>query len=317
MKRALVLLIVLASVRARADVPWAAGVSKQAQQQANALFAEGNQLFAQQAHGPALAKYKQAVAIWDHPLIRFNMAVTEIRLDRILDAADDLEKALRYGDKPFSPDLYAQAQDYERLIAGRVGYIEVTCGQAGAHVQLDGKPWFDCPGTKKLRVLAGEHAIVADKPSYMTVSRQLVVAGNSTANARLALMPIDEVVQLHYPTPRWIPWTVAASGVAIAGGGLAFYIAGKNQIDRFQAEVATECPSGCRADLSDHPELAAEQHRALLEGKVAFGMLTAGGALAVVGAVWGGFFDRPTRKLPTVEVRPTPGGAMTALGWRF
>ena len=321
MKRLLVVLVLLASARAFADVPWAVGVSKEAQQKANALFAEGNQLFAQQAHAPALAKYKQAIALWDHPLIRFNMAVTEIRLDRILDAAEDLEKALRYGDKPFSQDLYAQAQDYERLIAGRVGYIEVTCDTRGAHVQLDGKPWFDClqagPAPRKLRVLAGEHAIVAEKSGYMTVSRQLVVAGNSTATAKLRMVPIDEAVVLHYPTPRWIPWTIAASGAALAGGGLAFYIVGKNQMDRFQADFATQCPSGCHADLSDHPALASEQHRALLEGKIAFGLLTAGGAFAVIGTAWATLFDRPTRKLPSVEVTPTPGGAMTTLGWRF
>ena len=81
--------------------------------QANALFAEGNQLFAQQAHAPALEKYKAAIALWDHPLIRFNMAVTEIRLDRILEAADDLDERCATATTPFTPELYQQALDYQ------------------------------------------------------------------------------------------------------------------------------------------------------------------------------------------------------------
>ena len=59
--------------------PWAMGVPQDVQDKAKALYEEGNTLFAQQAHAPALEKYKQAIALWEHPLIRFNMAVTEIR----------------------------------------------------------------------------------------------------------------------------------------------------------------------------------------------------------------------------------------------
>src|SRR5688572_19978738 len=102
------------------------------------------------------------------------MAVTQIRLDRILEAADDLEKALKYGEKPFKPELYQQALDYQTLVKGRVGFVEATCDQAGTRLLLDGKPWFDCPGTKKMRVLAGEHAVVGEKKGFLTSSEKVV-----------------------------------------------------------------------------------------------------------------------------------------------
>ena len=130
--------------------PWAQGVPQDVQDKAKALYEEGNTLFAQQAHAPALEKYKQAIALWEHPLIRFNMAVTEIRLERILEAADDLEKALAYGDKPFKPELYQQALDYQALVKGRVGFIEATCDDTASRLLLDGKPWTDCPKTVTL-----------------------------------------------------------------------------------------------------------------------------------------------------------------------
>src|SRR5947209_5894768 len=95
--------------------PWAEGVPIDVQQKATALYDEGNELFAQQAHTPALEKYKQAIGMWEHPKIRYNMAVTEVRLDRVLDAADDLEKALKWGDQPFTKTDYQNALDYQAL----------------------------------------------------------------------------------------------------------------------------------------------------------------------------------------------------------
>ena len=82
---------------------WSQGVPEAKQAQANTLFDAGNQLFAQQAHAPALEKYRAAIAIWDHPLIRFNLAVTLIRLDRPLEAAEDLEQALRFAPQTWRP----------------------------------------------------------------------------------------------------------------------------------------------------------------------------------------------------------------------
>src|ERR1700733_8189364 len=111
------IVLILSTHRAGAEPEWAKGVPAETQAQANKLFAEANQLFAQQAHAPALEKYRAAIALWDHPMIRYNMAVTLIRLDRILEAADNLEKALRFGQTPFStPELYQQALDYQALV---------------------------------------------------------------------------------------------------------------------------------------------------------------------------------------------------------
>src|ERR1051325_4311077 len=134
------------------------------------------------------------------------MAVTEIRLEKILDAADDLEKALKWGDKPFKAELYQEALGYQALIKGQVGYVEATCDQAGERLLFDGKPWFDCPGTKKLRGLAGEHAIVGEKSGFLTASTRIVVGGDKTEKANIKLVPLDSAVVLKYPYRRWIPW---------------------------------------------------------------------------------------------------------------
>lgn len=317
--RALLLLIALcapASV-ARADVPWEAGVPEERQARANSLFAEANQLFSERAHAPALEKYKLAIELWDHPMIRFNMAVTLIRLDRMLEAGDELEKALRYDATPFSAELYQQALDYQSLVRKQLGYIEVTCTQPDTHIQLDGKPWFDAPGTRKIRVMTGEHAIVADRKGYLTVSRRLVVAGGATAKHEVTLVPLESAIVIEYKYPRWLPWTITAGGAAVALGGLGFWLAGKNQMDDFAKQFVRECPTGCETGLSMHASLAAQEDAALLKGKIGVSMMIGGGVITAAGVVFI-LLNRPIRRLPQVEVEPSASGGATArIGWRF
>jgi hypothetical protein len=298
--------------------PWADGVPQAVQDNASNLYEEGNTLFAQQAHAPALEKYKQAIALWDHPLIRFNMAVTEIRLERILEAADNLERSLKYGDKPFKPELYQQALDYQALLKGRVGYIEVSCDQAGARLLLDGKPWFECPKTNQVRVLAGEHAIVAEKQGFLTASTKVVVDGGETAQEKIKLVPLDSAVVLKYRYRRWVPWTFTGIGLAVGLGGAGTWFLGKNQMDQFEADYSTVCEHGCEPGLTapEHRSLAAQERSAALKGTVGIAMMGVGGALAVTGVVLA-IMNRPQRVLPNVEVAPKAGGAQASVGWRF
>jgi hypothetical protein len=316
MRRSILLFLAVATSTAYAEQPWEAGVPKEKRDQAQALFGEANTLFAQQAHQPALEKYRAAIALWDHPLIRFNMAVTQIRLDRILEAAENLDAALRFGQTPFTPELYQQAMDYQKLVGGRVGNVEASCEQDKVQVLLDGKPWFACPGTKKLRVLSGEHVIVGEKDGFGTVSKRVVVAGGQTSSQKLQLVPMADLVKYEYPSPRWLPWATAGAGTAIALGGLGFWFAGRNQMDQFEADFAMACPTGCNADLSDVPQLARDRDSAELKGQIAVSMMVAGGALTIGGVVWA-IINRPKQVMPKMEVAPTPGGVAASVGWSF
>jgi hypothetical protein len=314
-KLVLILLVAMTSI-ASAQKAWETGVSKATRDKANALFDEGNTLFAQQAHQPAVEKYTEAIKVWDHPLIRFNMAVSLVRLSRYLEAAETLDAALRYGAEPFTPEEYQRALDYQRLVGNQIGNVEASCQQDGVQVLLDGKPWFACPGSKKLRVLAGEHVVVGEKKDFATESRRLVVNGGATASAKLELRSFDSVVKYEYPSPRWLPWTVTGTGVAVALGGLGFWFAGRNQMDKFEADFAMACPTGCQADLSDQPLLADARDSAQLKGKIAVSMMIAGGAITVGGVVWA-IMNRPKRVMPQMEVQPTNGGMAASVGWKW
>ena len=310
-------LVVAAPQLAVAEDPWTVGVSNKQQDKANALYEEGNNLFAQDAHAPALDKYRAAVAIWNHPRIRFNLAVTLIRLDRPLEAAEELEQALRFGDKPFKKDLYQQALDYQKLLAGRVGYIEASCKQKGAQVLLDGKPWFACPGEQKMRVMAGEHAIIGELRDYVPDGpSKIVVAGGGVTKHQVKLKPLDSAVELRYPMPRWVPITIAITGGVIGLAGAATYLAGKDQMNEFNTNFREACPDGCAKDLSDNPALRDQRDGAVLKGNLGIGMIIGGGAVLVGGIVMTAV-NRPKRILPKFEIAPTESGMAAATSWSF
>ncbi len=298
------------------DAPWEAGVNPRTRAKAQALFEEGNVLFAQQAHAPALAKYKAAIVLWDHPLIRLNMAITEVRLDRVLEAAEDLEAALRYGAAPFDEIEYRKALAQQTLIAGRVGRIQASCTEPGAQVLLDGAQWLTCPGRGSRPVLAGPHVLLGEKAGYLTVSRRVTVAGGDTAIEALTFVPLDQAITYTHPTPRWIPWTVAGGGAAVTLGGIAIAVSATRQMKRFDAAFAKRCAMSCEADLSDVPDLKRTKDAAETKSTIAVPMMIAGGATLVAGVVWATWFNRARRVMPTLEVYPE-GGADVRVSWQF
>ncbi|HEY5938930.1 MAG TPA: tetratricopeptide repeat protein [Kofleriaceae bacterium] len=313
MKRLVVLALLVLPAAAFAQ-PWAEGVAEPDRDAAQALFAEANKLFATEAHAPALEKYTRAIALWDHPLIRFNIAVTLVRLDRFLEAAEAMDRALRFNKEPFpTPEQYRQALDYQKLIAGRVGDVEATCTQAGVQVSLDGKPWLSCPGTQKTRVLAGQHALVAEAPGHLTRTSRVVVTGGATAKARIELDRIEGAVRFEYPTRRWIPWSVVAGGAAIGAAGVAVWFSGRNQLDDFELNLARECPEGCNVD--ERGALRDQRDGAKFKARLGVATMIAGGVAVATGATWAFVFNRPRRVLPTVEASPT--GAQIGASWRW
>ena len=303
--------------------PWEEGVSAQNMAAAEGLYKEGNVLFAQKAYGAALEKYQKAIKLWDHPLTRNNLAITKIRLDRIVEAADDLEAALRFGPDPFETTKeYEDALERRRLVERSLGKLEVDCTQRGTSILLDGKPWLSCPGKKSVRVLTGEHILVGEAPDteLMTVSRRLVVASGKTSTATVTLLPVGTNVTYVYPKPRWLPWTVTTGGVALGLGGVALWLVGRDQMRSYQQRFDILCETSCSNTLDENEierTLADQKESAMRKGTIGITMMATGGAVAVGGAIWALFINRPMRVMPTVEAAPTAGGASASATWRF
>jgi hypothetical protein len=271
------------SPEARADRPWAKGVPESAQQEALALFDEGNKLFEQSQHAAALAKYREALKVWDHPAIRYNAAVALINLDQPLAARENLELALKYGSAPYSSDTYQQALTYEKLLNGQLATVKVTCDEPGAAVSMDGAPLFVGPGDVTRWILPGPHQLVAHKSGYLTETKSLTLLPGKPASERLVLQELRNL-----PTktvrrwPVWKPWAVVGAGALVALVGLPVILDAKSNNNAFDAEVQRICPMGCDSSMIPRTAFDAKD-RGRTENIVAVSLFAVGGAVAASG----------------------------------
>ena len=264
--------------------PWAKGVPDDARRQALGLFEEGNKLFESSEYAAALARYREALKVWDHPAIRYNAAVALINLDQPLAANENLELALRHGAAPFNPETHQQALTYQKLLRGQLAQLKVTCAEPDAEVTLDGKPLFASPGESTRWLLPGPHELVARKPGFLTETRSLNVLPGKPAVEAISLQesqtPRTKTVRRWEP---WKPWTVLGAGALVALAGVPVILDAKKNIDAFDKEIVASCPGtmGCTAV----PQRAIDaRDRSHVESIVAVSLFTAGGVLLAGGA---------------------------------
>jgi len=296
--------------------PWAKGVSEDEQEVARSLHAEGNAEFAELRFAQALAKYKEALRHWDHPAIRFNIAVSLINLDQPVEAKDNLERSLTYRAAALGGDAYTQAMTIRKLLDAQLAHLQITCSEPGAVVTLDGKYLFTAPGTMEQFLLPGEHQLAATKSGLRTeVMTVTGVAGRLTA---FDLRPAPEM-----RPPHWRYWKHVFGGgaVLVSVGGLS-YLWSYYSFKDYDDQVAVRCaPRGCSAEESrGFGDLNKQLARARTKQTVAFSLFGVGGAAIVVGVV-GLILDQPrvrpdsNRAVPAVMV--VPGGATVTLSWTF
>jgi len=267
----------------QANRPWAKGISAEAQQEALALFEEGNRLFENSEHAAALAKYREALKVWDHPAIRYNAAVALINLDQPLAANANLELALRFGEAPFNPETHQQAMTYRKLLRGQLAELKVTCAEAGVDVALDGEALFTAPGEAARWLLPGAHQLVARKAGFLTETRSLNLLPGKPDVETLA---IQEIRALPTRTvrrwPVWKPWAAVGGGALLALVGLPLILDAKHNLDAYDAGVRSACPTGCLAS-SLPPTVLDARDRARTENVVAVSLFAVGGAVAASG----------------------------------
>lgn len=262
--------------------PWKQGVTPEQMAQAKKLLDEGNVFLLEHDYEPALEKYKQAVAVWDHPAIRFNMVRCLIQLGRTVEASDNLERALKYGAAPLEETVYNEALAYQKLLANQIADVTVSCAQEGAELTLDGQPLLHCPGKITQRVVPGRHQVVGKKAGFLTRTSDLFVTGGHPEEVTIALEPfVARAASITHRWKPWIPWTVFAAGFAVAGVGGLLELSATSTRDEWEQRIQHDCASTpCPADYLD-----SLRSRAIAENRGAIVGFSVGAAAVATGAV--------------------------------
>lgn len=318
--------LVLSPAAAHADTerPWAKGVSPQDQQAALALFREGNSALKESIFVDAAKKYRDALALWDHPAIHYNLSLVLLNLDQPVEVHKHLIAAMRYGSAPLDSDKFEQAQRFKKLIEAQLATIDVKCDVPGAQVVMDGQPLFVGPGRFTGVVRSGAHAIVVSADGYLTQTQNPKLPPGETTEVNLKLFRADDLTQYRRRWSAWVPWSVVGVGAAAVGAGAAMHMSARGGFDAYDRGIADcgaqnpEDGGGCRPT----PTLLGQKQGAETTQSVAMVAYGVGAAALVTGGVLA-YMNRlqpytvgPGEVQVEVTVAPTltpAGGGATAL----
>jgi PEGA domain len=285
--RVLVALVLLTGItRAQTAKPWFTGVSQAQQAAALAKYKDGNELFVKDEWRKALDLYLEALKSWDHPSIRYNAAICLIKLDRMVEAYEHMQAAMRHGEEPLGQTLHKQGETYLQVLEASVSHLEVVCRDpGGVSVTLDGRRLDKCPDT--LVVTPGKHQIVSEKPGYRTERRE-VSAPPGGKETVVIVMQLEGTRKLERRWSRWLPWTVVGVGAAFSVAAIPLFITARDGFDQYETDVANACsPDGCgpndpRVKALDDDLSSAKTYRALTVTSIALGATGVGVGIALI-----------------------------------
>jgi tetratricopeptide (TPR) repeat protein len=262
--------------------PWAKGVPLDKQEAAAALFHEGNLQLKNSLFPKAVEKYREALKLWDHPAIHYNMALALLNLNEPLELHHHLTEAMHYGEAPLDKDKYERAGAFRKLIEQQLAHVEITCDAPGALVSMDGQVLFTAPGRHEALVRPGKHSITATKEGFLpTEQNQTLLPGEKTPLS-LKLYTDSDLTRYRRPWSAWKPWALAGAGAALALTGSALHMQARGSFKDFDTHIAQQCAIG---GCVPTPEVTGLRTRGTSMQQLAFGAYAVGGAALVTGAV--------------------------------
>jgi hypothetical protein len=259
--------------------PWAKGVAPDKQSAALALFRDGNLLLKNSLFPRAEEKYLEALKLWDHPAIHYNMALALLNLNKPLALHHHLTQAMRYGEAPLDADKYERARNFKLLVEQRLSHVDISCDVEGATVMMDGKELFKAPGRYQGFVEPGPHTISATKAGFPLNERRRDLTPGQKLQLPIKLYTDEELTRYTRKWDTWKPWAVLGAGAAVAAGGGLLHLQARDSFASFDAGVLS-C-GGCIPEQ----DLASKRSRGDTLQKVAVGTYAAGGGALLTGLV--------------------------------
>ncbi len=252
--------------------------SKADRERARKLFKAGNKAFEQRQVDRALKLYEQAYAIWPHPRVLFNMAVSLGFLGRPLESARTFKKVLEYGPKPITDLRYKQASERYMELMGQLANIVITCPDAGAKLYVNGEPVGTAPLTdQKVTVGPGTHMITANLPGKVPYSAQVRLAPGQLKRVTVNMQAFSDAIRYKMVSRYhwWLPTVVTSAAAVLAATGAGLVVMGRDEITALQDTV-----DGWTPKTETHTFESARRDKGLNLQKGGFAMIGVGGTAA-------------------------------------
>jgi hypothetical protein len=285
--------------------PWAKGVPADKQAAALALFRDGNFLLKNSLFPRAVEKYREALKLWNHPAIHYNMALALLNLNEPLALHQHLTESMRYGEAPLDKDKFERAGAFKKLIEQQLSHVEITSDAPGTVVSMNGQVLFTAPGRYEGLVRPGKHLITATKEGFLPTELTQTLLPGEKASLPIKLYTSEDLTRYRRHWSAWKPWAVVGAGAAVALAGGALHMQARGSFQDFDTRIV-EC-GGCIPSQ----EVTDLRTRGTSMQQLAFGAYAVGGAALVTGAVLA-FINRPQAYQINPDEAGTPEGASVA-----
>jgi len=241
----------------------------------------------------ALALLKEVAAVKPTPQVRFNIALCEERLGRLVAALGDYELAASDAQAEKADQVAQEVDARLEALKARVPRVVVQRGEGAdsATISLDGVSLGDSVLNIPLPADPGPHVIEAKALGFRPFKQAFRVAEQQTATILVKLEPEPVAVlppplpPIHQTSPnvRTIGLVVGGVGVAsLIGSGAFFYLRQStiNDLDKKCGADRQACPDSARSTVDRGKLYTTLADVTLAVGAVGLGV---GAALVIVG----------------------------------
>jgi hypothetical protein len=302
----------LASPPAHAQEP-AAENSAEALKRAREQFGQALALQTAGDWAGALALLKEVAAVKSTPQVRFNMALCEEKLGKLVAALGDYELAAADARAEKADQVAEEVEGRLESLRQRIPKLTVKrgAGAEAASISVDGVSVGDQVVGTPMPTDPGPHTVEATAPGFKLFRQSVRLAEQQSETMEVVLEaepvpPPGSVPGGAAPAARRSPlsgYIIGGVGIAsLATSGVFFYLRGK-KIDRLN-EV---CPNyTCPSHAYDSDRDAGKLYTVIADVTLAVGVAAlASGAVLVLTSSSGSSSGTE----PTVALAPAPGGA--------
>jgi hypothetical protein len=281
--------------------------------------------------GQAADKYRGALRLLEHPIIRYDLALVLIELKQPVEAVEQLEEVIRSGAAGLggrTTELEHARQKLRYLLERELVTVRVTCRRHGAKVWIDGKPLFTVQRagaradiTRVRRVEPGEHTFLAEMPG--DEANVAFVRSIGPADTAVAV-ELEERWKRHrrWPAVTWQPWAVLVGGAATGLAGFALDHAADVSYERYEQRVAACALDRQQCEPTDFAHLRAQGDTQRALSFAAYGVsaaaLVTGGVLAYLNRSVAHRVKQPlAAQARAIQIMPLAGpglGGATVMG---
>jgi hypothetical protein len=191
------------------------------------------------------------------PQVRFNIALCEERLGRLVTALGDYELAASDAEAEKADQVLREVDARLESLKARVPRVIVSRGDGAdaATISLDGVSLGDSVLNAPLPVDPGPHVVEATGAGYQPFKQSFRVAEQQSITIQDKLVPTPVIAELVAPVPPAPTQNVRTAGYIVGGAGLASLLA-SGAMFYLRHNAISELDKECGADRMSCPDSA-------------------------------------------------------------